>query len=110
MQFAGIAMKYFSSILVVYALFSAAAQASTSQAWNEQRQQMLKACLAASQFKDAHARGKPAEFDDQVGMSALLIEGVYPQQHMQQRTGSELCLYDRRQQRAFVSEWSPEAR
>lgn len=103
-------MKFFSSILVVYALLSGAAQASTSQAWNEQRQQMLKARLAASQFKDAHARSKPAEFDDQVGMTALLIEGVYPQQHMQQRTGTELCLYDRRQQRAFVSEWNLEAK
>ena len=43
-------------------------------------------------------------------MSALLIEGVYPQKHMQQRTGTELCLYDRQHQRAFVSEWSPEAK
>ena len=103
-------MKFFSSILISCALFSGIAQASSSKAWNEQRQQMLKACLTASQFKDAHARGKPAEFDDQVGMSALLIEGVYPQKHMQQRTGTELCLYDRQHQRAFVSEWSPEAK
>ncbi|WP_054911427.1 hypothetical protein [Pseudomonas sp. NBRC 111127] len=103
-------MKYLSSILIGCALFSGLAQASSSQAWNTQRQQMLKACLAASQFKDAHARGKPAEFDDQVGMSALLVEGVYPQKHMQQRTGTELCLYDRQQQRAFVSEWSPQAK
>lgn len=103
-------MKFFSSILIASALFSGIAQASSSQAWNEQRQQMLKACLAASQFKDAHARSKPAEFDDQLGISALLIEGVYPQKHMQQRTGTELCLYDRQHQRAFVSEWSPEAR
>jgi len=29
---------------------------------------------------------------------------------MQQRTGTELCLYDRQQQRAFVSEWSPQAK
>lgn len=42
-----------------------------------------------------HARGKPAEFDDQVGMSAPFIEGVYPQKHMQKRTRTELCLYDR---------------
>ncbi|MGN8250044.1 hypothetical protein [Pseudomonas sp. SMV7] len=103
-------MKFFSAILITCTLFSATAQASSSQAWNEQRQQMLKACLAASQFKDAHVRSKPAEFDDQVGMSALLIEGVYPQQHMQQRTGTELCLYDRRQQRAFINEWSPEVK
>ncbi len=98
------------SFFLIFTFPFLAAQASSSQAWNEQRQQMLKACLAASQFKDAHARSKPAEFDDQVGMSALLIEGVYPQKHMQQRTGTELCLYDRQHQRAFVSEWSPEAK
>ncbi|AUA34445.1 hypothetical protein CWR53_18495 [Pseudomonas sp. SGAir0191] len=103
-------MKPFCSLMVAYALFSGVAQASSSQAWNEHRQQMLKACLAASQFKNAHARGKPAEFDDQSGMSALLIEGVYPQKHMKQRTGTELCLYDRKQQRAYVSEWSPQTK
>ncbi|WP_455887830.1 hypothetical protein [Pseudomonas rustica] len=103
-------MKLLCSLMVACALFSGGAHASSSHAWNEQRQQMLKACLAASQFKDAHARGKPAEFDDQVGISALLVEGVYTQKHMQQRTGTELCLYDRQHQRAFVSEWSPEAK
>ncbi|PVZ39332.1 hypothetical protein [Pseudomonas sp. CC120222-01a] len=99
-----------SALFLVLAFSAFAAQASTTQAWNEQRQQMLKACLKASQFKDAHARGKPAEFDDQVGFSALLIEGVYPQKHMQQQTGTELCLYDRKQQQAFVSEWNPDAK
>ena len=103
-------MKYFSSLLIACALFSGVAQASSNQAWNEQRQHMLKACLKASQFKDAHARGKPAEFDDQVGISALLIEGVYPQKHMQQRSGTELCLYDRKQQQAYISEWNPDAK
>ncbi|WDY57221.1 hypothetical protein [Pseudomonas sp. PSKL.D1] len=103
-------MKFYSSILIACALFSGAAQASSSQAWNEQRQQMVKECLAASQFKNAHALGKPAEFDDQVGFSALLVEGVYPQKHMQGRSGTELCLYDRKQQKAFVSEWAPGAK
>ena len=103
-------MKYLYSFLILCALASGAAHASSNQAWSDQRQHMLKTCLAASQFKDAHARSKPAEFDDQVGMSALLIEGVYPQKHMQQRTGTELCLYDRQHQRAFVSEWSPEVK
>lgn len=29
---------------------------------------------------------------------------------MKQRTGTELCLYDRKQQRAYVSEWSPQTK
>ncbi|WP_313458442.1 hypothetical protein [Pseudomonas sp.] len=99
-----------SALLLVLSLAALCAQASSTQAWNDQRQQMLNACLKASQFKNAHARGKPAEFDDRVGFSALLIEGTYAQKHMKQRTGSELCLYDRRQQQAFVSEWNPQAK
>lgn len=103
-------MKYLSSFLILCALASGVAHASsnqawTDQAWTDQRKHMLKACLAASQFKDAHALGKPTEFDDRVGYSALLIEGTYPQKHMQNRTGTELCLYDRQRQQAFTSEW-----
>ncbi|HDS1735597.1 hypothetical protein [Pseudomonas sp. BP8] len=102
-------MKFSRYLLIACALFSGVAQASSSQAWNEYRQQMLKDCLAASQLKDAHARGKPAEFDDRVGFSVLLIEGVYPQKHMKRATGTELCLYDRQHKQAFVSEWKPGA-
>ena len=102
-------MKFLSTLLIACAFTSGVVQASSTQAWNEQRQQMLKSCLAASQFTSAHARGKPAEFDDQVGYSALLIEGVYRQKHMQQRTGTELCLYDRQRQQAYISEWNPGA-
>lgn len=29
---------------------------------------------------------------------------------MQQRTGTELCLYDRKQQQAYISEWNPDAK
>lgn len=93
------------TLLLLCLLVPSIGQASSTQAWSDQRQHMLKACLAASQFKDAHVLGKPAEFDDQVGYSALLVEGTYPQKHMQQRTGTELCLYDRQRQQAFVTEW-----
>ncbi|MFV3403679.1 MULTISPECIES: hypothetical protein [Pseudomonas] len=99
-------MKLLSSWLMACALFSGAALASSPQAWNDQRQHMLKACLKASQFNNAHALGKPAEFDDRVGYSALLIEGVYRQKHMNKRTGTELCLYDHQRQQAFVTEWN----
>ena len=103
-------MKCLRYLLAVCALSSSVAQASSSEAWNEYRQQMLKDCLSASQLKDAHARGKPTEFDDRVGYSALLIEGIYPQKHMKKRTGTELCLYDRAHKQAYVSEWNPSAK
>jgi len=98
-------MKFLNSFLILCALASGAVHASSNQAWSDQRQHMLKACLAASQFKDAHALGKPAEFDDQAGYSALLIEGTFPQKHMHNRTGTELCLYHRQRQQAFTTEW-----
>ena len=98
-------MKLLSSLLIASALGCGVAHASSTQAWNDYRQQMLKSCLAASQFKNAHALGKPAEFDDRTAYSALLVEGVYPQKHMKGRTGTELCLYDRQRQQAFVTEW-----
>ncbi|MDO7910327.1 hypothetical protein ACI2KE_04145 [Pseudomonas monteilii] len=98
-------MKRFILPLLACLVSAGTAQASSEQAWTEHRQQVLKTCLAASQFKDAHVRGKPVEFEDQVGYSALVLEGTYPQKHLNKRTGTELCLFDKQQQRAFVSEW-----
>lgn len=83
------------------------AHASSDQAWAEHDKQLLKACSAASQLKDVRALGKSAEFDDRSGYSALLLQGRYPQKHMNNRKGTELCLYDRRQKTAYVTEWTP---
>ncbi|AXA26725.1 MULTISPECIES: hypothetical protein [Pseudomonas] len=103
-------MTLLRTALIALAMTSGLAQASSPDAWNEYRQQMVKRCLAASQFKDAHALGKPAEFDDRTAYSALLIEGVYKPKSMKNQTGTELCLYDRAQQQAYVTEWKPGAK
>lgn len=81
------------------------AQASSEEAWAEHDQQVLQACVAASQLKDTQAVGRPAEFDDSVGYSVLLLQGRYPQAHMKNRTGRELCLFDKKTRSAHVSEW-----
>lgn len=88
-------------------LLAPLAHASSDQAWAEHDKQLLKACTAASQLKDVRAQGKSAEFDDRSGYSALLLQGRYPQKHMNNRKGSELCLYDRRKKTAYVTEWTP---
>lgn len=88
-------------------LLAPLAHASSDQAWAEHDKQLLKACTAASQLKDIRALGKSAEFDDRSGYSALLLQGRYPQKHMNNRKGSELCLYDRRHKTAYVTEWTP---
>lgn len=83
----------------------ATAQASSDDAWAAHDQQVIDTCVAASQLKDSQPVGRPAEFDDSVGYSALLLQGHYPQAHMKNRMGRELCLFDKKQQRAQVSEW-----
>ncbi len=78
--------------------------ASTPQAWSAYDQEVLKACIAGSSLRDARAAGERVDFDDRIGYSALLIVGHYPQPHMNNRRGRELCLFDRRTRTASVSD------
>lgn len=78
--------------LVCLLLGSAPAWASTA------------ACLKASGLRQVRAVGQVLPFDDEVGYSALLLQGRYPQPHMQGRQGRELCLYRRATGKASVSE------
>ncbi|MFZ0154116.1 hypothetical protein D3C85_1702230 [compost metagenome] len=100
-------MKAIGFILLGCAAFTSLAQASSDQAWNAYYAQMNEHCIAASGLKNVTILGKPAEFDDRVGYSALLLEGHYPQKHMNNRKGTELCLYERQRKAAFVTEWAP---
>ena len=100
-------MKAHCLALLSGILLSSAVHASSDQAWTDHDKQLLRTCIAASQLKDVRALGKSAEFDDRMAYSALLLEGRFPQKHMNNRKGTELCLYDRRQKRAVVTEWTP---
>jgi hypothetical protein len=86
------------------ACLTASALASTPQAWSAYDAEVLKACVAASSLKGAHAAGRRVDFDDAIGYSALLLAGAYPQPHMKNQPGRELCLFDRRTRSATVSE------
>lgn len=48
--------------------------------------------------------GKPALFSDDVGYTALLLQGRYPQKHMKNGLGRELCLFERKSGTAHVTE------
>ena len=48
--------------------------------------------------------GKPALFSDDAGYTALLLQGRYPQKHMTNRLGRELCLFERKSGTAHVTE------
>lgn len=96
-----------TAVLLFATLLGAAsqAQASSPDAWQQLDKTERAACLKASQLKDVKVLGKQASFDDQVGYDALLLQGRYPQKHMNNRTGLELCLYHRQTGKATVTEW-----
>lgn len=81
------------------------AQAASPDAWRELDKAMTAGCLKASQLKDSKVVGTAARFDDRVGYDALILQGRYPQKHMKNQAGTELCLYNRKARQAWVTEW-----
>lgn len=86
-------------------LCSLAAHASSNDAWAAYDKRVAAACAKASALKNVQVASPPAQFDDRVGYTALLLQGRYPQAHMKNQRGRELCLYDKKSKRAFVTEW-----
>lgn len=98
-------MKGSTLLLVALAACATHASASTPEAWSALDKAMIDSCLKASQLKNAKPAGASAMFDDSVGYSALLLKGRYPQPHMKNQVGTELCLYQRQSKKATVTEW-----
>lgn len=96
-----------ASLLLFIGLTAVASQAtaSTGQAWSDLDKALIDSCVKASQLKDVKPAGTAALFDDSVGYSALLLKGHYPQPHMKNKAGTELCLYQRQSKKATVTEW-----
>ncbi|MFT4102967.1 MAG: hypothetical protein QM674_18430 [Burkholderiaceae bacterium] len=66
--------------------------------------EVTEACIKASDLHKARAAGKPIEFDDQIGMTALLIEGEVMLSRTKSRKGRVLCLFDKVTRNAFVGD------
>ena len=98
-------MKATSLAILCVTAFVSQAHASSSEAWAANDKAVLESCIKASGLKDAKPVGTPAQFDDRVGYTALLMQGQYPQKHMKGRQGSELCLYNGKTKTAYVTEW-----
>lgn len=98
-------MKVSTVLLIALTAITAQANASTSEAWSAMDKAMINDCLKASQLKNSKPAGSPAMFDDSIGYSALLLKGRYPQPHMKNQAGTELCLYQRQSKKATVTEW-----
>lgn len=95
-----------SPIYLTLALATLAGQAhgSSDDAWAAHDQAVVEQCQQASQFADAAPAGDPVLFDDEAGMTALLIQGHYPQNHMNSQAGQELCLYQRSSQKVYITD------
>ena len=98
-------MKVASLAMLCVTAFASQAYASGSDAWAAHDTAVLTSCIKASGLKDAKPVGTPAQFDDRVGYTALLMQGQYPQKHMKGRQGTELCLYNGKAKTAYVTEW-----
>lgn len=97
-------MRTIGKFLLITLLLSPLAQASSEAAWQKNDNNRLQACTQASGLKSVKAVGKAIQYDDSVGYDALLLEGRYPQKHMKNQIGRELCLYQRQSGKASVSE------
>ncbi|MDH4608689.1 hypothetical protein [Pseudomonas sp. BN102] len=91
-------------LLLAATLFAAQASASSDQAWHEHDARLLTACKAVSGLEDVRPAGQPVLFDDRLGLTALLLEGRYPQKHMKGQRGRELCLFERKSRKAHIAE------
>ena len=98
-------MKTTTLLLLAMTAFAGQASASSPDAWKAFDETLVDSCVAASSLKNAKPAGAPAMFDDSVGYNALLIKGQYKQAFMKNKTGTELCLYDRKNKKALITEW-----
>ncbi|WP_282354300.1 hypothetical protein ACP3TY_02380 [Pseudomonas rustica] len=98
-------MKALTLSLLCLTALASQAQASSPDAWAAYDKTVLASCTKASGLKTPKPVGSPAQFDDRVGYTAVLLQGTYPQKHMKGQQGTELCLYNKQSKTAFVTEW-----
>lgn len=98
-------MKASIFLLMASAAIASHANAASTDAWKALDKAVIDSCMKASQLKEVRAVGK-AGFDDSIGYETLMLRGRYPQPHMKNQPGAELCLFNRHSQKATVSEWT----
>jgi hypothetical protein len=97
--------------LLLLGLMAPLARASSPAAWKAYDLEVRQACLKASGLKDSRVMGEridvPVADVSPQGItaiiSAVLLEGRYPQPHMRGQMGRELCLFEQRTRRATVA-------
>ncbi len=93
-----------SLIVFIAAITAFNVAASSEAAWASGDKALQAACLKASGLKGAKAAGSIIHYGDEVGYSALLLSGRYPQAFMHNQPGKELCLYQRATKKAVIQD------
>jgi ABC-type proline/glycine betaine transport system substrate-binding protein len=83
------------AILTAALMMTAPAFASSPDAWAEHDKEVADACIPLTGFKDAKIHTNIMTFSDDVGYTAVVIEGTYSEPHMNGAKGMMLCLYKR---------------
>ena len=92
-------------------LLTPLARASSPAAWKAYDLEVRQACLKASGLQDPRVMGQRVDVPvadvspegNTALISALLLEGRFPQHHMGGQKGRELCLFEQRTRRATVA-------
>jgi hypothetical protein len=79
------------------------AHSATPEAWATHEREVVVACAAVSNLRNPIAGGTLVDFDDRVEFTAVIIDGYYPQPHMENKRGRVLRLFDKRTRTASVS-------
>lgn len=86
--------------LLVFATPSA--NAASPDAWQQLADKMRKACLAKAALKSAKLTWSDLYFENQ---AVALIDGRWPQKHMNNQRAAMLCLYDKKTGKVEVQEF-----
>ncbi|MDO5653069.1 MAG: hypothetical protein Q4G39_03090 [Brachymonas sp.] len=93
------------TLMALAAGATGSAMASSPDAWKQTETEIRQACTKASTLKQVKPAGAILHFPDgNNAVSALLLQGRYPQPHMRNKPGKELCLFNRTTRSAVVSE------
>ena len=96
---------FYKTVFVSAGIFAVpVASASSPAAWKDYNQRVMAACVAASGLTGAKPVGALIQYDDRVPVTALVLSGTYSQKFMNHRPGRELCVWDRKAGKAYVSE------
>lgn len=81
---------------------TSSANAASPDAWQQLADKMRKACLAKSELKSAKLTWSDLYFENH---AVALIDGRWPQKHMNNQRAAMLCLYDKKTGKAEVQEF-----